>query len=185
MEYLYDYSQAQSENMLIRHIYFNIIESLKRWTSKYDVPGMDVKLVMKYDAKPKVNQSNEEWVRLYRCRFELMRNDDEDTFPAFEVWLSFSNYDPDDINSNKKYTINVFLQHESIIIRMSKNDEGNLRIISAIASLDDTVQFNSLEDASSDCKSVYKVIRETIDDVMLNQLRITAEELDPDDMEDF
>ena len=184
MEYLYDYSQAQSENMLIRHIYFNIIESLKRWTSKYDVPGMDVKLVMKYDAKPKVNQSNEEWVRLYRCRFELMRNGDEDTFPAFEVWLSFSEHDPD-TNSDKKYTINVFLQHESIIIRMSKNDEGNLRIISAVASLDDNVQLNSFDDVSSDCNSIYKVIRETINDIMLKQLRITAEELDPDDMEDF
>ena len=180
MEYLYDYSQAQSENMLIRHIYFNIIESLKRWTSKYDVPGMDVKLLMKYDAKPKVNQSNEEWVRLYRCRFELMRNGNEDTFPAFEVWLSFADHDPD-TNSNKKYTINVFLQQESIIIRMSKNDEGHLRIISAVASLDD----NSFEDVSSDCNSIYKVIRETINDIMLKQLRITAEKLDPDDMEDF
>ena len=68
---------------------------------------------------------------------------------------------------------------------MSKNDEGHLRIINAIASLDDTVQLDSFDDTSSDCKSVYKVIRETIDDVMLNQLRITAEELDPDDMEDF
>ena len=166
MEYLYNMKKA---NNVVDYAFYLIMDELKVWLTKYDIPDMDVKLLIGTGSVNKISDNGKNVLKRV-CAFDLVKNDDVDNrYPIITMMIyKILTEDP-----RWHLVIHLDNNHETIITQvLDVEDEGFISIRTIVT--DDHNDIIKESDRSNDCKQILDIVKKCfhgfLDHCLMNYL---------------
>lgn len=164
MEYLYVVDTAKEASFII---YPMIVEQLKTWVTKYDIPDMNVKLLLDFHYEE--NMIKDYLQIIQYTHFHLIKEDNKINKKTAIFTLVLAKYlEMDDI-----YCIGIKYYNcdEEIRVCFEHIEYESEDIVAKIGIYDSNNEAIEKSDTSMDCQKIYGIVDKLIDQIMDHNIK--------------